>query len=212
MYRSGVRRAMRFAELRLLLSTFMILGPIAAAKCPTGTVTVQGEIADLPTGSAPAGLAVTLETPKGNFSKTAPISTGEFDVEVLFPTRSSSFLGGDRCNNLPTIVDVRITAAEKVHVQRRIDFKDNFEMYDLRQYRLRHRLSIDALKERGAGGPAFPIDSCKVAPPLSRSWRQGGDFDSQRKGGRGNCLSPTRAATSLPFFSCPPPSLSAGSG
>jgi hypothetical protein len=91
-----------------------------------------------------------LETSKENFSKTASISDGEFTVEVSFSKWSSSFLGGDRCHNEAKFVEVKIVAGGKVYAQRKLSFKDGFEMYSPFLYRLRQDLCIDALKETGS--------------------------------------------------------------
>jgi len=90
-----------------------------------------------------------VETPKGNVSKTASISNEEFTIDIPFSTLSSSFLGGDRCHNLPSVVEVRVVAAGKVYAQKRIPFKDSFEMYSPSLYRLKQNLIIDVLKEAG---------------------------------------------------------------
>ena len=63
---------------------------------------------------------------------------------------SSSFLGGDRCHNVPTAVEVKVVAAGKVYAQKRIPFKDSFEMQSPFLYRLKLELSIDVLKETGS--------------------------------------------------------------
>ena len=96
-------------RLQLSLVVALTLGTGIAAKCPAGSLTVRGRIENLPPGVA-AEIALVLETPKGKISKTAPISNGEFTVEVSFSTWSSSFLGGDRCHNAPTVVEVRVVA------------------------------------------------------------------------------------------------------
>jgi hypothetical protein len=135
--------------LQLLLVMTLGLGGTASAKCPTGSVTVHGRVENLQSG---AEVVVVLVTPKGNVSKTAPISGGEFTAEVSFLTWSSSFLGGDRCHNAPTVVEVKVEAGGRIYVQKRIQFKDNFEMYSPLLYRLKQDLIIDVLKENGRGG------------------------------------------------------------
>jgi hypothetical protein len=138
------------SKIRLLLFVIALtLSGTVSAKCPTGSVTVHGRVANLPSGAAVAevAVAVAVETPKGNVSKSASISNGEFTVEVSFSTLSSSFLGGDRCHNVPTVVEVKVVAAGKVYAQKRIPLKDSFEMYSPFLYRLKQELSIDILKE-----------------------------------------------------------------
>jgi hypothetical protein len=136
-------------RLQLLVVIALALSGTVSAKCPTGTVTVRGRVDNLPSGAAGAEVAVVLETPKGSVLKTASISNREFAVEVPFSTLSSSLLGDDRCHNLPTIVEVKVVAAGKVYAQKRIWFKDSFEMYSPFLYRLKQDLSIDILKETG---------------------------------------------------------------
>jgi hypothetical protein len=135
-------------RLQLLLVIALTFSAGVAGKCPTGSLTVHGRIENLPSGVA-AEVAVVVETPKANASKTASISDWEFTVEVPFSTWSSSFLGGDRCHNVPTVVEVRVVAAGKVYAQKRIPFKDSFEMYSPSLYRLKQNLIIDVLKEPG---------------------------------------------------------------
>jgi hypothetical protein len=134
-------------RLQLLFVIALTLSGTVSAKCPTGGVTVHGRVDNLPSG---AEVTIVLETPKGNVSKIASISNGEFTVEVSFSTWSSSFLGGDRCHNVPTVVEVKVVAAGKVYTQRRIPFKDSFEMYSPFLYRLKQDLFIDVLKETGS--------------------------------------------------------------
>lgn len=130
MTRSRNRSALLFVIALTLIGT-------VSAKCPTGSVTVHGRVDNLPSGAAGAEVAVVVETPKGNVSKTASISNGEFTVEVSFSTLSSSFLGDDRCHNAPTVVEVKVVAEGKVYAQKRIPFKDSFEMYSPFLYRLK---------------------------------------------------------------------------
>jgi hypothetical protein len=140
-------------RLQLLLVVALTFSTSVAGKCPTGSLTVHGRIENLPSG---AEVVVVVETPKGNVSKTASISNGEFTVEVSFSTLSSSFLGGDRCHNVPTVAEVKVVAAGKVYAQKRIPFKDSFEMYSPFLYRLKQDLSIDVLKEAGSSALRLP--------------------------------------------------------
>lgn len=133
-----------------MLMMAFIFSASVQAKCVTASVTVHGRVENLPSGAVPVEVAVVVETSKGNFLKTALISDGEFTVEVSFSTWSSSFLGGDRCHNVPTVVEVKVVAAGKVYAQKRIPFKDSFEMYSPFLYRLKQDLSIDVLKETGS--------------------------------------------------------------
>jgi hypothetical protein len=51
---------------------------------------------------------------------------------------------------VPTVLEVKVVAAGKVYAQKRIPFKDTFEMYSPFLYRLKQDLSIDILKETGS--------------------------------------------------------------
>lgn len=122
------------------------------AKCPTGTVTVHGRVENLPSAVTVMEVTVLVESPKGTVSRTAPVSNEEFTVEVPFSTLSSStLLLGDRCNNSPKLVEVKIVSAGKVYVQKRLAFKGSFEMSGPNQYRLKQELALDVSKE-GTGG------------------------------------------------------------
>lgn len=136
-------------RLQVVLMVALVLSATLEAKCVTAAVTVHGRVENLPSGIAPVEAAVVVETSKGNFSKTASISDGEFTVEVPFSKWSSTFLGGDRCHNEAKFVEVKIVASGKVYAQRKLSFKGNFEMYSPFLYRLKQDLSIDVLKESG---------------------------------------------------------------
>lgn len=149
---------------QLLFVMALTLSGSVLAKCPTGSVTVHGRVDNLPPDAAGAEVTVELETSKGNVSKAGSISNGEFTVEVSFSTWSSSFLGGDRCHNVPTVVEVKVVAAGKIYAQKRIPFKDSFEMYSPFLYRLKQDLSFKDgnglwSSKRGDApvGPQLPI-------------------------------------------------------
>jgi hypothetical protein len=149
--RSSVGTTTRSKLFKLVLGAVLIFNVTVAAKCPTGTVTVRGKVENLPSTATGPEASVVVETGRGDASKNGVISAGKFTVEVPFSTQSSSFLGEDRCHTVPKFVEVKIVAAGKVYVQKRIKFKDNFEMYSSYLYRLKQDLSIDMLKE-GANG------------------------------------------------------------
>lgn len=136
-------------RLQLLVAVALMFGVGAAGKCPAGTTTIRGRVDGLLSDTQHAEIVVVLETPRGNVSKTSSITNGEFTVEVSFSTLSSSFLGGDRCNNTPKIVEVQVTAAGKTYFKRRMQFKDSFEMYGPFLFRLKENLSIEIPKEAG---------------------------------------------------------------
>lgn len=124
-----------------LLVLMLALG--ASAKCPNGDVTVVGAVSNLPSGVSGLELVAVVETPKGNSSNRVPVNKRDFTLTVPFSTRSSSFMGGDRCHNTPTVVEVRIVSPEKVYAHKRLQFKDNFETHGSHLYRVKHELSLD---------------------------------------------------------------------
>jgi len=140
---------MRKHRLPLLLTAALTCSAIISAKCLTGTVTVHGWVENLPSTATAAEATVVVGTPKGTFSRTESVSNGEFTVDVAFSTTSSSFLGTDRCNNVPKFVEVKIVSAGKTYAQKKLRFKDNFfEEAGTYHYRLKQELSLDVPKER----------------------------------------------------------------
>lgn len=139
-------------RLQFMLIQALIFSAALTAKCPTGSVTVHGRVENLPSDGTTAEATVVLEMPKGTASGTASLSDGEFTVEVPFSTVSSHFMGEDRCNAVPKFVVVKIVSAGKVYAQRRIPFKDSFQVSSSYSYRLKQDLSIDVLKESGVTG------------------------------------------------------------
>jgi hypothetical protein len=138
-------------RLQFVLIPALIFSAALTAKCPAGSVTVHGRVKNLPSAVTDAEATVVLGMPKGTVSRTASLSNGEFTVEAPFSTASSHFMGGDRCNTVPKFVVVEIVSAGKVYAQRKIPFKDAFEMSGSSShfYRLKQDLSIDVLKESG---------------------------------------------------------------
>lgn len=137
-------------RLQLVLMMALIFSATVEAKCVTASVTVSGRVENLPSVAAPTEATVVVETSKGNFSRTASISNGEFRVEVSFSKWSSTFFGGDRCHNEAKFVEVKIVSVGKVYAERRFSFKDNFEMYSPFLYRLKRDLLIDVLNGSGS--------------------------------------------------------------
>ena len=134
-------------RLKLASVLALTLGAAVSAKCPTGSVTVQGRVGNLPSTTTGVEATVVVESKNGTVLRTSPVSNGEFKVEVPFSTQSSSFLGSDRCHAVPTSVEVRIGSAGKVYVQRRLNFKDSFEMTKIYEYRLKQELSLEVPAE-----------------------------------------------------------------
>jgi hypothetical protein len=64
---------------------------------------------------------------------------------VPFSTRSSSFLGSDQCHAVPTVVALSIIAASRVYLQKRISFKEDFELTGPFEYQLKQELSLELL-------------------------------------------------------------------
>jgi len=146
MYSPGVTMK-TLQRLQFVLIPALIFSATLAAKCPTGSVTVHGRVENLPSSVTLAEATVLVETPKDTVSRSASVSNGEFTVEVPFSTYSSTVLGGDHCNSVPKSVEVKIVAAGNVYVQKRLDFKDNFEATSSYQYRLKRELSLDVPKK-----------------------------------------------------------------
>jgi hypothetical protein len=142
---------MNFAHRALFPLILLMFGLPALAQCPMGTVKVRGRVDNLPTGAASAEVSVTLETPKGAKSKTAPVSNGAFSIDILFGTQSAPWfpLWGHRCNSVPKSVDVKATAGGRVVGQVKLAFKDDFEPESPFIYRLKRELTINASREGG---------------------------------------------------------------
>ena len=131
-----------------LCAAGLIPGPSVYAQCPTGIVTVQGKLDQLPRESTGADVTVVLKTPKGDFSKTVPTTGTQFGVEVDFNTlKSWSPVWGHRCSNLPSSVTVRVSNAGQRFTETVLDFKRYFEEHDAFRYRLRRSLTISPLTE-----------------------------------------------------------------
>ena len=142
---------MNFSQRVLLPLILLTLSLPALAKCPMGTVKVDGIVENLPADTASAELTVTLETPKGPKSQTVPVSNGEFSVEIQFGTQSTSYfpLWGDRCNSVPKSVDVKVMMGNRVVGQAKLVFKDEFEAESPNVYRLKRKLTVKTSKEGG---------------------------------------------------------------
>jgi hypothetical protein len=136
-------------RLQLVVLVTLLFSATVGAKCPTGSVTVRGKVNNRPSTLTRVEVLVLVETANRTVSRTASLSDGEFTVEVPFSTRSSSFLGSDSCRTEPTFVEVRILSAGKIYVQKRLSFKDSFEMTRLYEYRLKQELSLDVAEESG---------------------------------------------------------------
>ena len=135
---------------QLWLSPFLVLTltAVVLAKCPTGSVSLTGTVSDLPSSDSGVELIATVKTPKGDFSQQASVSKGQFAVAVPFSTLSSSFMGGDRCHNLPKMVEVRVTGLERVYAEKKLEIKENFEAGASYVYRLKHPLYLDITSHR----------------------------------------------------------------
>jgi len=126
--------------------------PSAFGQCPTATVTVRGKIANLPPEAANVEVTVVLKTPKGDIPKTAPVTNGEFAVDVTFSTlKSWSLLGGHRCSSLPKSVIVKVGRANQTPGETLLSFKKSFEEQQSNRYRLKQDLTIDLSKGSGRG-------------------------------------------------------------
>jgi hypothetical protein len=141
------RRMQTLYRGKLVLLVILAFTTSAVGKCPNGSVSIGGRIENLPSGGPATEVVVVVETPKGKISRTVSASTGQFTVEVPFSTLSSSFLGGDRCHNEPTGVEVTVVGAGRVYAVKRFLLKDSFETYGPSTYRPKRELSIDLPKE-----------------------------------------------------------------
>src|SRR5207245_2737440 len=99
--RTRVKRNRAFRALHLLLLLGMWFP--AAAKCPTGTLTVAGEVPTEVRGELI--IRVSVETAKGTFEESTTPAQPTVKIIVSFSTLSSySPLRGHRCNNRPKTV------------------------------------------------------------------------------------------------------------
>jgi hypothetical protein len=131
------------ARFYAVLLVTLILGLGASAKCPRGTVTVNGRVDNLPVTAVNVQILITLTTTKETLSRTASVFNDEFTIDVSFSTRSSSFLGGDRCHAEPKFVEVSVEVSGKLYGPKKLQFAEDFEMYKPFFYREKRPLSID---------------------------------------------------------------------
>lgn len=125
----------------------------AFAQCARGVVSVQGKVANLPSG-VDSDVVVVLKTPRGDFSKTSVVTNGEFRVDVDFSTlKSWSPLSGHHCSNKPTLVEVTLKQANRALAQKSLKFADEFESRDSLSYSLKRDLTLDAAAGENAAAP-----------------------------------------------------------
>jgi hypothetical protein len=138
-----------------LVVTFagVALVPGAFGQCPTGTVSMRGKVANLPSEATNVEVTVVLKTPKGDVSKTVAVTNAEFATNLAFSTlKSWSPLGGHHCSNLPKSVTVKVGRADQTLSEMWLSFKKSFEQQDANWYRLKQDLTID-LSKGSAGKP-----------------------------------------------------------
>ena len=127
----------------MLAMLLFTIAPRASAKCANGTVTVQGRVENLDS-RADLQVVVVVQTAKYSYSQAAPITNGQFQVEVLFSHRGSySPLWGEHCSN-PKTVDVEVKEGEKVLVQRKLKISADFEPINALSYKPKRDLILDA--------------------------------------------------------------------
>jgi hypothetical protein len=132
--------------------SMVVSAPSALAQCASGVVSVHGKVENLPPGEN-ANVVVVLKTPKGEFSKTAEVTDGQFRLDVGFSTlKSWSLLSGHHCSNVPKLVDVAVRQANHVLVQEELKFNDSFETRDSLTYNLKRELTLDASKKSSGNG------------------------------------------------------------
>jgi hypothetical protein len=140
---------MRLSQRGLLPLTLLTFGLPVLAQCPMGSAKLRGRVDSLPADVASAEVSVTLETPKGAKTKAAPVSNGEFSIDVPFGTQSAPWfpLSGHRCKSVPNSVDVKATVGNRVVGRVRLGFKDDFEPESPYIYRLKRELTIKASRD-----------------------------------------------------------------
>ena len=143
-------RAMRIVRrVQLVFLAAFIFSAAVAGKCVTGTVIFRGRLINLPPSRTGIEATVIVHDRKGTVTRSTSVSNGEFTVEAPFSTTSSStLLLGDRCNAVPTFIELKIVSTSKVVILRKLDFKSNFEMTGPSQYRLKQELSLSVPKDR----------------------------------------------------------------
>jgi hypothetical protein len=111
----------------------MLAYRVATAKCVTATVVVEGNVPQL---MADAGMQVevTLQTSKGDYSNTVPLSDGHFSAEVRFSTSKSASILGDNCSNLPKVVVISVRSGAGVLSAEKVPFKSNFHAAEIGRY------------------------------------------------------------------------------
>jgi hypothetical protein len=136
----------------LVVAVAMVASASSAfAQCARGVVSVQGKVANLPSG-ADADVVVVLKTPKGDFSKTSVVTNGQFRVDADFSTlKSWSPVSGHHCSNKPTLVEITLKQANQVLAQKSLKFTDEFESRDSLSYSLKRELTLDAAEHGVAG-------------------------------------------------------------
>jgi hypothetical protein len=140
---------MNLSRRLMLFIAFLNFGHHAIAQCPMGTVKVNGRVDGLVGDAVSAEVSVTLEMPKGQKSKTGPITNGEFSLDVPFGTQSAPWfpLWGHRCNRVPRSIVVKATVGNRVVGHRRLVFKDDFQPESPYIYRLDRELTIKASRQ-----------------------------------------------------------------
>ena len=126
-----------------MLFAVVLLSSNVLAKCPVGTITVQGNLVD--SGDGAMQVTVVAHTPKRDFSGKGAVADGKFRVDVPFNTlKRWSPLFGHNCTNTPEMIEVRLAHGGQLISQKQMNFKDNFETSDSITYRLKHELTLEA--------------------------------------------------------------------
>ncbi len=129
--------------LSALFVAFMFAQP-ATAKCAYSSIVVNGKILHLQ--GQTATISVTLQTPKGDFTKESEISEGAFSVAAPFDTFASSGFFGDKCKNRPRTIRVTVRTQEKLLLDQQFSFPEGVDRDKESKfiYRLRQNIEIDA--------------------------------------------------------------------
>jgi hypothetical protein len=134
---------MKPRHLSALFVALMFAQP-AIAKCGYSSIVVNGRILHLQ--GQTATVIVTLETPKGDFTKESEVPEGAFSVSAPFDTFASSGFFGDKCKNRPRTIKVTVRAQDKLLLDQKLRFPEAVERDPESKfiYRLRQKIEVDA--------------------------------------------------------------------
>ena len=96
-------------------------------------------------------ITVTVQTSKGDYTKESEVSSEAFSVSTPFDTHSSAGFFGERCKNRPKTVQFAVRTEEKLLLDQRFRFPEDFERDPASKfvYRLKQAIDIDAAGSSG---------------------------------------------------------------